>query len=92
MCVFMYNSRYLTVPTNVHFRNVSVSYLSLVIAASVFVYGVFVFVSDFGVIYGNENNKAYFRPFPFIIQPGMCVGQSIATRIKLSTGAWYIAN
>jgi hypothetical protein len=40
-----------------------------VIAAFVFVSGVFVFVSDSGKTCGNKNDKACFRPFPFRFQP-----------------------
>jgi hypothetical protein len=65
----MYHLRYFTSPTNVCFRNVSVTYPSPVIAAFVFVSGVFVFVSDSGKTCENENDKACFRPFPFRFQP-----------------------
>jgi hypothetical protein len=61
----MYHLRYLTIPTNIRFRNVSVAYPSPVIAALVFVSGVFVFVFDSDKTRGNENDKACFRPFPF---------------------------
>jgi hypothetical protein len=65
----MYNPRYLTVPINVRFRNVTASYPSPVIATFLFVSGVFVFIFDSGKICGNENDKAGFRSFPFRFQP-----------------------
>jgi hypothetical protein len=61
----MYHLRYLTILTNIRFRNVSVAYPSPVIAALVFISGVFIFVFDSIMTCENENDKAYFRPFPF---------------------------